>query len=292
MNFIGLLDWYVFFLLLLSCIPFTFFFLFATSGWRFLQKEVVTSPYSTSHTTLVYSGEWGVWWKPAFLWENWLSTVTSFPSLELITVASTPHLPITPVFMVLATAELTRTPLIWAGREGVALSTKLPSLFFWCHLASNHFSNTWEVYACLCWVTEDFKCASYVCFLLHIQIHLKKHTVKVYRVILMTVTVFLFHGEHVPPPSMRSFLELRKVHLFYGPGFWIVLANSRLGTWLMSPWYYCLIRAVIMRLVWQKWLHINCLKKKKPHIVVFFWLHDEVFLLHWWRLPSNESVVL
>lgn len=40
------------------------------------------------------------------------------------------------------TAELTRTPLIWAGREGVALSTKLPSLFFWCHLASNHFSNT------------------------------------------------------------------------------------------------------------------------------------------------------
>lgn len=28
-------------------------------------KEVVISPYSTLHKTLVYSGEWGVWWKPA-----------------------------------------------------------------------------------------------------------------------------------------------------------------------------------------------------------------------------------
>lgn len=48
-------------------IPFIFccFFLSATSGWWFLQKGVVISPYSTSRKTLVYSGEWGVWWKPA-----------------------------------------------------------------------------------------------------------------------------------------------------------------------------------------------------------------------------------
>lgn len=46
-------------------IYFCCFFLFTTLGWWFLQKEVVISPYSTLHKTLVYSGEWGAWWKPA-----------------------------------------------------------------------------------------------------------------------------------------------------------------------------------------------------------------------------------
>lgn len=63
-------DWYVFssppshsryFIYFFCC-----FFSLPHQDDDFLQKEeVVISPYSTSHTTLVYSGEWGVWWKPA-----------------------------------------------------------------------------------------------------------------------------------------------------------------------------------------------------------------------------------
>lgn len=44
------------------------------------KKKVVISLYSTSHTTLVYSGEWGGVMKASLLRENWLSTGTSFPS--------------------------------------------------------------------------------------------------------------------------------------------------------------------------------------------------------------------
>lgn len=40
-------------------------FLLTTSVWWFLQKKLSYPPYSTLHKTLVYSGEWGVWWKPA-----------------------------------------------------------------------------------------------------------------------------------------------------------------------------------------------------------------------------------
>lgn len=50
--------------------------------------------------------------KASFLWENWLSSVTSFPSLELITVAS----PITPVVKVLARMGW-QEPL-WSGWVG------------------------------------------------------------------------------------------------------------------------------------------------------------------------------
>lgn len=52
------------------------------------------------------------------------------------------------------------------------------------------------------------------------------------------------------------------------------LANSSVGSWLMCPWYYWLIWAAIMRLVWWKFLHVNCWggKKKKKSMHCYFCL--------------------
>lgn len=50
-----------------SPIPFIFAFPFSSSYQNdgFCKRSCHIPPYSTLHKTLVYSREWGVWWKPA-----------------------------------------------------------------------------------------------------------------------------------------------------------------------------------------------------------------------------------
>lgn len=82
--------------------------------------------------------------KASFLWENWLSTVTSFPSLELITVA----FPITPVFKVLAWVSW-QEPLWsrWAELgEGNCPRTFFFGSFFGGKCLSRQFSSTFATH--------------------------------------------------------------------------------------------------------------------------------------------------
>lgn len=131
MNSIVPLDWYVFRLFSPPTLPIPFIFavfiLFTTSGWWFLQKKLSYPPYSTSHKTLVLLQRVRCVMKASFLWENWLSTVTHPPPLELITVA----FPITPVFKLVAWVSWQEPQ--WSGwvRKGSICPDSFFCVCFW-----------------------------------------------------------------------------------------------------------------------------------------------------------------
>lgn len=108
-------DWYVFvFLLILSLFHLFLLFLFPSprqddSSCKRSCHIPLLNP--TQDTCLLRRMRCVM--KASFLRENWLSTVTSFPSFELITVAFPHH---TCLYST-STGELTGTPLIWVGGE-------------------------------------------------------------------------------------------------------------------------------------------------------------------------------
>ena len=83
-------------------------------------KEVVISPLLNLAQDTCLLRRMRCVMKASFLWENWLSTVTSFPSFKLITVA----FPITPVLIALAWVSWQK-PLWsgWAWRGSIVLKT-------------------------------------------------------------------------------------------------------------------------------------------------------------------------
>lgn len=137
-------------------IYFCCFFLFATSGWRFLQRKL-SYPPTQPCTRHLFTPENEVCDESQLPLRK-LAVDSHLISLPRVDNCSVPH---HTCRYSASTGELTRTSLIWEGGEEEHCPKTLPFLWFlgekcleelwFLNLVTNHFLNTWVWYSSLFW---------------------------------------------------------------------------------------------------------------------------------------------